>query len=221
VVSWTSENNLRYSGDTDIATGQDGDGAGVYARGYDDAGVAQAVPFRINTTVTNHQYQPTTAALNGFAMIAWTSKGQDGDNDGVYLRRIQTNSGFVPADPDPGDGNPTQPVPPTLSMTVPGALVFKADRNGKFPPAKVYQLRNTGDSTLSWLVSGKPPWMNVSPRSGSLAADQSTGIRVSVIRAKLPKKGSKARGSIAFDATGTGVGDRSIRVLAQLPKAKR
>lgn len=219
VVTWTSENNLRSPNDTDIATGEDGSGAGVYARGYDADGVAQAPPFRLNVTVQNHQYQATTAALNGFAMVAWTSKGQDGDNDGVYLRRIQTDSSFVPADPDAG-GTTMIPVPPTLSMTGPAALVFKADKKGKLPPGKFFQIRNTGDSPLTWATT-KSSWLHVSPGAGTLAADGVIQVRITALRAKLPKRGNKIRGSVTFDATGSGTGDRTIRVLVQRSKANR
>lgn len=225
VVTWTSENNNRYAGDTDINTSEDTSGAGIYARGYDADGNAEVAPFRINLTILNHQYQSTMAALNGFAMIAWTSKGQDGNSDGVYLRRIQTDETLVPADPDPTGALPTPPpvppVAPTLSMTAPSSIVFNAKRNGKLPPAKVYRIRNLGDSTLTWRVSRRPSWIRVSPAGGSIGAGRSVVVRISVIRAKLPKRGTRINGVARFDATGAGVGDRTLRLRVNRPAPRR
>jgi Ca2+-binding RTX toxin-like protein len=76
VVSWTSN-------------GQDGSGAGVYAQRYDAAGFAlPGSEFRVNTTTTSDQYQPSITALaDGGFVVGWTSVTQDGDGDGVYAQR--------------------------------------------------------------------------------------------------------------------------------------
>ncbi len=222
-IAWTSENNHRQAGDADIATGEDGSGAGVYARGYDADGTAQGLPFRINLTTLNHQYQPKMAALNGFSAIIWTSKGQDGDSDGVYLRRIQTDAGMVPADPDPNGNLPTSPpivptapkAPPSMTLTAPASPVFAIKANGRMPRAKICRVGNSGGTSLTWRVAKKPRWLKAAPASGVVAAGQSQATRLRLIKAKLRDRGDRIRGMLTFDALGEGTGDRTLRVTVR------
>ncbi|MEM8601159.1 MAG: T9SS type A sorting domain-containing protein [Bacteroidota bacterium] len=67
---------------------QDGSGNGVYAQRYDAAGVAQGGEFQVNTFTTDNQTIPQVAVdADGDFVIAWASRGQDGDNYGVYAQR--------------------------------------------------------------------------------------------------------------------------------------
>lgn len=76
VVTWTS-------------SGQDGSGLGVYAQRYNAAGVAQGGEFRVNTTTTGDQSDPTVAMdAAGNFVVTWTSLGQDTSGDGVYAQRF-------------------------------------------------------------------------------------------------------------------------------------
>jgi Secretion system C-terminal sorting domain len=75
VIAWTSN-------------GQDGDGFGVYAQGYNSSGLAQGSEFLVNTYTTSYQGFPSIAMdSDGDFVIAWWSGGQDGDGFGVYAQR--------------------------------------------------------------------------------------------------------------------------------------
>jgi hypothetical protein len=78
------------SGDFVIAwESPDGSEAGVFARRFNAAGVAQGGEFRVNTYTTNTQWHPAVAMdANGDFIIAWESVGQDLVNtNGVYAQR--------------------------------------------------------------------------------------------------------------------------------------
>ncbi|MEH2280224.1 MAG: hypothetical protein V7K90_02600, partial [Nostoc sp.] len=78
VISWTS-------------SGQDGFGNGIYAQRYNSAGVAQGSEFRVNSTTTNDQFNPTIAMdTGGDFVISWTSSGQDGFGNGIYAQRYNS-----------------------------------------------------------------------------------------------------------------------------------
>jgi hypothetical protein len=65
---------------------QDGDGWGVYARRYDASGPGEE--FRVNAATAGDQLNPSVAMNHlGEFVVAWSSKGQDGDGWGVYARR--------------------------------------------------------------------------------------------------------------------------------------
>src|SRR5262245_8252992 len=59
--------------------GQDGPDFGVYARSFDASGAPLTGEIPVNTTTTDHQFQPAIApdASGGFT-VAWNSSGQDG-----------------------------------------------------------------------------------------------------------------------------------------------
>ncbi len=64
-----------------------GDTAGVFAQRFNAAGVAQGAEFRVNTTTTNTQQQPSVAldSLGNF-VIVWSGEGT-GDTAGVFGQR--------------------------------------------------------------------------------------------------------------------------------------
>jgi large repetitive protein len=67
---------------------QDGDLQGVYARQFDASGVPLGNEFRVNTTTSGNQQNPTVSLdKNGDFIITWTSFGQDGGGAGVYAQR--------------------------------------------------------------------------------------------------------------------------------------
>lgn len=68
--------------------GQDGDGFGIYARRFNNAGVAQGGEFRVNSTGTGIQRLPAVAVdADGDFVVAWQSDGQDGSDYGIYAQR--------------------------------------------------------------------------------------------------------------------------------------
>jgi hypothetical protein len=70
------------------SVGQDGSGAGIYARRYNALGMPQGSVFRINTTTADDQAVPDIAmSAGGDFVVTWSSSGQDGSGAGIYARR--------------------------------------------------------------------------------------------------------------------------------------
>lgn len=81
-ISWTS-------------VGQDGSGAGIFARRYSANGSPLTGEFQVNSTIDGDQTASAIASDNlGNTVISWTSAGQDGSGSGVYARTY--NSSGVP-----------------------------------------------------------------------------------------------------------------------------
>lgn len=79
LVIWTSDS-------------QDGDDNGVYMQRYSSNGTAQGVETRINTTTVGGQFDPSVAAFAGGGwIVTWTSYGQDGDGNGIYMQRYNAS----------------------------------------------------------------------------------------------------------------------------------
>lgn len=75
------------------SAGQDGSGKGVYMRHYDASGNSLSAETLVNTTTTNNQYLPTVSSLgNGGFVVGWSSTGQDGSSDGIFLQRFDSNA---------------------------------------------------------------------------------------------------------------------------------
>jgi hypothetical protein len=67
---------------------QDEYGWGIYSRRFNEYGTALSGEVRVNQYGQNNQMAPQIAMdLDGDAIIAWSSWGQDGSNYGVYARR--------------------------------------------------------------------------------------------------------------------------------------
>ena len=74
------------------STDQDGSADGVYARRYDRDGNPLGGEFRINTVTDGNQGTPALAmAPHGQWVIAWDSFGQDGDDNGVFMKLFIKN----------------------------------------------------------------------------------------------------------------------------------
>ena len=73
--------------------GQDGSGAGVYARRYSNDTAVYNQEFLVNTYTPHDQTYPFVAALkDGGFIITWTSDQQDSSNGGVYAQRYYANA---------------------------------------------------------------------------------------------------------------------------------
>lgn len=67
--------------------GQDGSDLGVFGQRYDPAGAPSGSEFRLNDhTETRQAWASVAAQPDGRFVAAWSSMGQDGDNDGVFAR---------------------------------------------------------------------------------------------------------------------------------------
>jgi hypothetical protein len=88
LVVWQSE-----------GTPPDGDGWGVFARGFDAAGVPASPQALVNATIAGSQTGPAVAWLNGSPdryAVVWQSQSQDGGGSGVF-RRTLTLGGLAQA----------------------------------------------------------------------------------------------------------------------------
>ena len=71
---------------------QDGSGWGIYAQRYAADGTPSGGEFRVNTTTSNEQSQPSITALAGGGfVVSWTSNGQDGSGWGIYAQSYAAN----------------------------------------------------------------------------------------------------------------------------------
>lgn len=72
--------------------GQDGDGWGIFAQGFDEDGSLAGPEIQVNATVAGDQRAPVVAHDHlGKFTIAWESSGQDGDGWGIYARRFDAS----------------------------------------------------------------------------------------------------------------------------------
>ncbi len=73
--------------------GQDGSGWGIYGQRYDAAGNVAGAEFRINTTTSSDQQEPTVAmAPDGGFVVAWAGNAQDGSGWGVFAQRFDASA---------------------------------------------------------------------------------------------------------------------------------
>jgi flagellin-like hook-associated protein FlgL len=77
-VTWTSD-------------GQDGSGTGIYSKVYNADGSLRTDEFRVNTTTANDQYQSDITTTSTGYFVTWTSNGQDGSDDGIYGKYLDSN----------------------------------------------------------------------------------------------------------------------------------
>ncbi|MBN2424541.1 MAG: T9SS type A sorting domain-containing protein [Calditrichaceae bacterium] len=66
---------------------QDGNANGVYLQLYNNDGSMRGTELKVNDYTTNNQHMPGISTLNNESLIlAWSSFGQDGNDDGVYAK---------------------------------------------------------------------------------------------------------------------------------------
>ncbi len=89
LVAWNSLNQESPGN----ATGDNG----IFARRFSAAGVPQAAEFRVNHYSLASQRYPRIASDNdGDFVVTWESRYQDGDEKGVFARRVGGNGVFGP-----------------------------------------------------------------------------------------------------------------------------
>jgi len=77
------------------SNGQDGDAFGIFAQRHDASGATMGSEFQVNNYTTSSQAYPVAAPLSaGGFVIAWTSFGQDGSNNGIFAQRYD-NAGAI------------------------------------------------------------------------------------------------------------------------------
>jgi hypothetical protein len=79
-----------------MSNGQDGSGAGIYARRFGADGSPASDEFRVNTTTADTQSEPSIASLGGGGfVVAWTSRAQDGSAEGIFAQRFAANGAVL------------------------------------------------------------------------------------------------------------------------------
>ncbi len=64
---------------------QDGDGNGIFGQRYGSDGTPVGSEFQVNTTTTGDQSTPSVSTLpDGWFVVTWNSRDQDGSDDGIY-----------------------------------------------------------------------------------------------------------------------------------------
>lgn len=75
------------------SSGEDGDGNGIFAQRFNNAGAKLGVEFQVNTYTTFDQGNPKVASdPAGNFTVVWESSGQDGGGYGVFAQRF-SNTG--------------------------------------------------------------------------------------------------------------------------------
>jgi len=78
------------------ASGQDGDGFGIFAQRFDVDGLAVGGEFQVNEFFSSSQFASKVVGLpDGGFVVTWQSLGQDGDNYGVVGRRFDASGTAV------------------------------------------------------------------------------------------------------------------------------
>jgi hypothetical protein len=68
-----------------------------------------------------------------------------------------------------------------LQITPSEDSISAGNEGGPFdPPSVVYTLNNGGSTALNWAVEPNVPWLDVNPKTGSLMANKSTTVTVSI-----------------------------------------
>ncbi len=85
LIAWDSRN-------------QDGDNDGVFAQFFDNEGNPIGSEFQINTYTTSEQERSSIASDGRNYFVAWQSKGQDGDEWGVFGQLLDNEGNLIGAE---------------------------------------------------------------------------------------------------------------------------
>jgi Ca2+-binding RTX toxin-like protein len=79
--------------------GQDGGGLGIIQQRFDALGQPDGAETQVNVFTGNDQSLPSVAGLaDGGWVVAWQSNGQDGDSNGIVLRRYDSTGATAGGD---------------------------------------------------------------------------------------------------------------------------
>jgi cysteine-rich repeat protein len=74
------------------SNGQDGDSRGVFGQRLTSAGEFLGSEFQVNSHTVGSQLSPTVNADgDGNLVVVWSTRDQDGDQDGIFARRFASN----------------------------------------------------------------------------------------------------------------------------------
>lgn len=158
----------------------DADGYGVFGQWFNSDGARNGEEFRVNSSIIGDQMKPDVALdPTGRAVVAWQSRGQDGDGLGVYFIRYDTL----------GDVTGTEQLA-TNSTT------------GDQQAPSVAAASTTGEFTIAWqgpgaLVEGEASIEVFSRRYSSLGVPLADEVQVNAVVDK-----DQVLPDVAMDANG-------------------
>ncbi|MGB0405404.1 MAG: Ig-like domain-containing protein, partial [Fusobacterium sp.] len=92
VVVWSAGIYSEFGHNLDPKREPDGSLMGIFSQRYDEKGEKFGEKIQVNTYTNDLQIAPSVDTLeNGNYVISWTSKGQDGDDFGVYSQIFKIN----------------------------------------------------------------------------------------------------------------------------------
>jgi formylglycine-generating enzyme required for sulfatase activity len=116
---------------------------------------------------------------------------------------------------------PSGPSPSVGLLEIPGtdALVFTGPQGGPFSPPRIsLQLKATG-AGFHWSTEKTiPPWLNVTPNQGDLAANGSADVSISPTSAALSLAQGQHDGQVAFNNLSSGATATRVVKFVVLPK---
>jgi hypothetical protein len=117
--------------------------------------------------IANRSFETLETGADG--KVVYQTQVPDGKSNGKYLITFKArNQGFSESLIEKREVQVYHQPPPVASISVSQATVnFTAQHNGTPPPAQSVTITNTGSGTLSWSITGKPPWLDVTPTSGT------------------------------------------------------
>ena len=127
---------------------QDGSGWGVYGQRYTEQGVPSGSEFRINTTTTGNQVDPSATGLNGGGLVVvWSDDRKDGGGWGIYAQRYDASGTKAGTEfKVNAQISANQYQPHVTALTGGGFIVAWRDDYSQNPMAQIYDI--TGAALL-------------------------------------------------------------------------
>ncbi|MBB1248342.1 hypothetical protein [Rhizobium sp. G21] len=152
--------------------GKDGSGYGVYMKILDASGDEVLAETRVNDYTSGQQSnQKVTPLENGSFAVVWTSNGQDGSNEGVYLKVYSADGVEILGETRVNDYTAsTQYLPRIVALADGGFSVtwssYEQDGSSYGVYTKVYDDNGEvvlGETKVNDTTEGHQDWSNVTP----------------------------------------------------------
>ena len=106
------------------SSGQDGSGFGIFGQRYDSGGNPVGSEFQANSYTPSNQNGVTVTALGGGGfVVAWMSFGQDGNGNGIYGQRYDSDGNPVGGEFQVNSYTASDQIGPTVTALGDGSFV--------------------------------------------------------------------------------------------------